>query len=233
MIINDLVFPEKPQLIFSEGNKAIFEIKPLYPGYGVTIGNALRRVLLSSLVGAAITRVKIEDVPHEFTTLPGVYEDVLDILLNLKKVRLKMEQEHPVELSLEAEGKRVVKAKDIKTVAGVEIVNPDHHIATLTSDDAKLKMKLIAEKGRGYVLAENLSEAKPVIGEILLDANFSPVVNVSYEIENIRYLTRTDFNLLRLTIETDGTITPEEALNEALNILIKHFSLLRPNHEEA
>ncbi len=227
MIINNLVFPESPKLILSEENKAVFEIKPLYPGYGVTLGNALRRVLLSSLIGAAITRVKIEDVPHEFTTIPGVYEDVLDILLNLKKVRFKMEQDHPVDLTLEAEGKRIVKAKDIKTVPGIEVVNPEHHIATLTSDDAKLKMKLTVEKGRGYVLAENLSKEKIVAGEIILDANFSPVVNVSYEIENVRYLERTDFNLLRLTIETDGTKTPTEALNEAIDILISHLEKVR------
>lgn len=227
MIINNLVFPENTKLILSEENKAVFEIKPLYPGYGVTLGNALRRVLLSSLVGAAITRVRIEGVPHEFTTIPGVYEDVLDILLNLKKVRLKMEQEHPVELILEAEGKREVKAKDIKTVAGVEIVNPEHHLATLTSEEAKLKMVLVAEKGRGYVLAENLAKDKLIAGEIVLDANFSPVVNVSYEIENIRYLERTDFNLLRLTIETDGTKTPEEAFNEAIEILISHFEQIK------
>jgi len=227
MIINNLVFPESPKLILSEENKAVFEIKPLYPGYGVTLGNALRRVLLSSLIGAAITRVKIEDVPHEFTTIPGVYEDVLDILLNLKKVRFKMEQDHPVDLTLEAEGKRIVKAKDIKTVPGIEVVNPEHHIATLTSDNAKLKMKLTVEKGRGYVLAENLSKEKIVAGEIILDANFSPVVNVSYEIENVRYLERTDFNLLRLTIETDGTKTPTEALNEAIDILISHLEKVR------
>lgn len=227
MIINNLVFPESPKLILYEENKAVFEIKPLYPGYGVTLGNALRRVLLSSLIGAAITRVKIEDVPHEFTTIPGVYEDVLDILLNLKKVRFKMEQDHPVDLTLEAEGKRIVKAKDIKTVPGIEVVNPEHHIATLTSDNAKLKMKLTVEKGRGYVLAENLSKEKIVAGEIILDANFSPVVNVSYEIENVRYLERTDFNLLRLTIETDGTKTPTEALNEAIDILISHLEKVR------
>lgn len=227
MIINELIFPEKPKLILSEGSRAVFEIKPLYPGYGVTLGNALRRVLLSSLVGAAITRVRIEDVPHEFTTIPGVYEDVLDILLNLKRVRFKMEQENPVELSLEVQGKRLVKAEDIKLIPGVEIVNPEHHLATLTLDSARLKMKLIVEKGRGYVLAENLTREKLISGEIVLDANFSPVVNVSYEIENIRYLERTDFNLLRLSIETDGTKTPEEALNEAIEILIKYLDCLK------
>ncbi|MER3570272.1 MAG: DNA-directed RNA polymerase subunit alpha [Patescibacteria group bacterium] len=226
MIINDLILPDKPKLILSEKNKAIFEIKPLYPGYGVTLGNALRRVLLSSLLGAAIVKVRIENVLHEFSTIPGVYEDVLDILLNLKKVRLKMQIEEPVELTLEAQGKKEIKAKDINTPAGVEIVNPDHHIATLTDDNASLKMVLVAEKGRGYVLSEELTKEKLIAGEIVLDANFSPVINVSYEVENIRYLERTDYNLLRLVIETDGTKTPQEALEEALDILIKQFQSL-------
>lgn len=226
-IINDLVLPEKPKLVLSEEKKATFEIKPLFPGFGVTLGNALRRVLLSSLVGAAVTKAKIENVEHEFSTLPGVYEDVIDVLLNLKKIRFKFNLDYPVELKLEAKGKKEVKAKDIQLVAGVEIVNPDLLIATLTSEEAELKMVLTVEKGRGYVLGENIKKEKLGIGEIVLDANFSPVVNVSYEVENIRYLDRTDFNLLRITIETDGTKTPTEALNEALEILINHFEVLK------
>ncbi len=225
MIINDLVLPEKPKLILSEGNKAIFEIKPLYPGYGVTLGNALRRVLLSSLVGSAITKVKIENVLHEFSTLPGVLEDILDIVLNLKKVRIRMDIDGPVELSLSAKGKKEVKAKDIKEVAGVKIVNPDHHIATLTDDKAELKMLLTVEKGRGFSQAEERMKEKLSVGEIVLDAIFSPVVNATYEVENIRYLERTDYNLLRLTIETDGTKKPEEALEEAVKILIDQFNV--------
>jgi DNA-directed RNA polymerase subunit alpha len=218
-MINDLVLPEKPKLVFFEGNKGIFEISPLSPGYGITIGNALRRVLLSSLVGAAITRVRIDGVLHEFSTIPGVLEDVLDITFNLKKVRVKMDIEDPVEIYLEAKGKREVRAKDIKTPAGVTIVNPDLLIATLTSDKAELKMNLIVEKGRGYVPAEELTQEKVVAGEIILDAIFSPVINAVYEVENIRYEKRTDYNLLRIIIETDGTKTPEEALKEAIFIL--------------
>jgi len=226
-IINDLVFPEKPKPILYEDKKATFEIKPLFSGFGVTLGNALRRVLLSSLLGSAITKVRIEGVEHEFSTLPGVYEDILDILLNLKKIRIKMDLDYPVELKLEAKGKKEVKAKDIEKVAGVEIVNPEAHIATLTRDDAELKMYLTVEKGRGYVLSENLSKEKPKVGELYLDANFSPVVNVSYEVENVRYLERTDFDLLRITIETDGTKSPIEAINEAIEILIKYFDTLK------
>jgi len=220
-------FPEKLKPILYEEKKATFEIKPLFPGFGVTLGNALRRVLFSSLLGAAITKIRIEGVEHEFSTLPGVYEDILDILLNLKKIRIKMSLDYPVELKLEAKGKKEVKAKDIEKVAGIEIVNPEVHIATLTKEEAELKMYLTVERGRGYVLAENLSKEKPKIGELYLDANFSPVVNVSYEVENVRYLERTDFDLLRITIETDGTKSPMEALNEAIEILINYFDTLK------
>ncbi|GIW67354.1 MAG: hypothetical protein KatS3mg096_222 [Candidatus Parcubacteria bacterium] len=225
-MINDLVLPEKPKLILADGNKAVFEIAPLYPGYGVTLGNALRRVLLSSLVGAAITSVKIENVLHEFSTIPGVLEDVLDITFNLKRVRAKMEIEGPVELKLEVKGKKEIRAKDIKPVAGVEIVNPDLLIATLTSNEAELKMTLILERGRGYSPAEERMKERVVAGEIILDAVFSPVVNAVYEIENIRYAERTDYNLLRLTIETDGTKKPEEAFEEAVKILQDQLNAL-------
>jgi len=225
-MINDLILPEKPKLVLADGNKAVFEISPLYPGYGVTLGNALRRVLLSSLVGAAITSVKIENVLHEFSTIPGVLEDVLDITFNLKRVRIKMDIEGPVELKLEAKGKKEVRAGDIKKVAGIEIVNPDLLIATLTSSQAELKMTLIVEKGRGYSPAEERMKGKVVAGEIILDAIFSPVINAIYEIENIRYAERTDYNLLRLTIETDGTKKPEEAFEEAIKILQDQLSAL-------
>ena len=225
-MINDLILPEKPKLVLADGNKAVFEISPLYPGYGVTLGNALRRVLFSSLVGAAITSVKIENVLHEFSTIPGVLEDVLDITFNLKRVRIKMDIEGPVELKLEAKGKKEVRAGDIKKVAGIEIVNPDLLIATLTSSQAELKMTLIVEKGRGYSPAEERMKGKVVAGEIILDAIFSPVINAIYEIENIRYAERTDYNLLRLTIETDGTKKPEEAFEEAIKILQDQLSAL-------
>lgn len=224
-MINDLILPEKPKLIFSETNKAVFEIKPLSPGYGVTLGNALRRVLLSSLVGAAITKVKIENVLHEFSTIPGISEDVLDITLNLKKVRFRMEINGPVEVNLEAKGEKEVKAKDIQIPAGLKIINPDHHLATLTDKKAELKMILTIEKGRGFSAAEERTKERLLPGEIVLDAIFSPVVNVIYEVENIRYQERIDYNLLRLTIETDGTKTPEEALEEATKILIEQLSV--------
>lgn len=225
-MINDLVIAEKARLILKEKDKAVFEIQPLSPGYGVTLGNALRRVLLSSLPGAAITRIKIDNVLHEFSTIPGVLEDVLDIALNLKKVRLSMDIDGPVELTLNAKGKKEVRAKDIQTVAGVSIVNPDHLIATLTKDSAELKITLTVEKGRGFSPAEERMKEKNIAGEIILDAIFSPVINAVYEIENIRYLDRTDFNLLRLTIETDGSKNPETVLEEAVKILINQLEAI-------
>ncbi len=227
MIINEIIFPQKPKLVSSEKNKATFEISPLYPGYGVTIGNALRRVLLSSIKGSAITRVHIENVLHEFSTIEGVLEDVLDITLNLKQIRIKTFHDDPVELELDVSGKREVRAKDIKCPPGVEIANPEQLIATLTKDDAKLKMKLYVEKGYGFSLAESRTREENLpVGFIELDAIFSPIVNVGYEVENIVYQGRVDFNLLRLTIETDGTISPEEALKSATEILINHFRII-------
>lgn len=225
-MIKELIFPESVKLVASEKNKAVFEISPLYPGYGITIGNALRRVLLSSIKGTAITTVHIEGVLHEFSTIPGVLEDVLDILLNLKQVRIKYSGEDPIELELVKSGEGEVFAGDIKTPAGVEIVNPELKICTITNKETTFKAILIATRGYGYSPAEERSKERVEPGTILLDAIFSPVVNVSYEVENIVYKGRADYNLLRLTIETDGTIKPEEALMEASEILIKHFSLI-------
>lgn len=222
---NDLVLPNEINLILKEKNKAVFEIKPLFPGYGVTIGNTLRRVLLSSMPGAAITKVKIKNVPHEFSTIPGVLEDVLDIMLNLKQVRIKMEGDESRELNLIAKGKGEIKAKSIQTVTGVEIINPELHLFTITDDKTEVEMTLVVEKGRGYVSSELLSQERLLPGEIRLDANFSPIRNAVYEVESYRYLTRTDFNLLRLTIETDGTITPEDALQEACQVLINQLNV--------
>lgn len=225
-MIKELIFPESIKLVASEENKGVFEISPLYPGYGVTIGNALRRVLLSSIKGSAITTVSIEGVLHEFSTIPGVLEDVIDIILALKQIRIKYEGEEPVEMELEKSGEGEVFAGDIKTPFGVEIVNPNLKICTITNKDTTLKMKFIVEKGYGYSPAEERTKERVEPGTIVLDAIFSPIVNVSYEVENIVYKGRADYNLLRLTIETDGTIKPEEALLEAADILIKHFSII-------
>ncbi|MFH7882610.1 MAG: DNA-directed RNA polymerase subunit alpha [Candidatus Aenigmatarchaeota archaeon] len=225
-MIKELIFPESIKLVASEKNKAVFEISPLYPGYGVTIGNALRRVLLSSIKGTAITTVHIEGVLHEFSTIPGILEDVIDILLNLKQVRIKYFGEDPVEMVIEKAGEGEVFAGDIKAPAGVEVVNPELKICTITNKDTTFKATLIATRGYGYSPAEERTKERVEPGTIVLDAIFSPVVNVSYEVENIVYKGRADYNLLRLTIETDGSISPQEALLEASEILIKHFSLI-------
>lgn len=223
-MLKEIVYPESIKLVASEKNKAIFEISPLYPGYGITIGNALRRVLLSSIRGAAITTVKIEGVLHEFSTIPGVLEDVIDILLNLKQVRIKYSGEEPIELQIEKSGEGEVYAGDIKAPSQVEIVNPELKICTITDKNASFKGTLIVERGYGYSPAEERTKERVEPGVIALDAIFSPITNVSYEVEDIVYKGRTDYNLLRLTIETDGSITPEEALKEACEILIKHFT---------
>ncbi len=220
--------PKEPKVIFEDkkNNIAVFEIDALYRGYGTTIGNALRRVLLSSLPGAAITSIKIEGVSHEFSTISGVMEDVIEIILNLKKVRLKLFSDEPQTLTLKAKGKGKVKAGDIKENANVKIANPDQLIATLTSDKAKLNMELTVEKGIGYETVEERKKEKSPIGTIFLDAVFSPIRKVSYEVENMRVKDKTDFNKIKMSIETDGTITPKEALAYAAKILNEHFEVI-------
>lgn len=218
-----IILPDKPKLISEDKNKAIFEISPLYPGYGVTIGNSLRRVLLSSMEGASATKVKIEGVAHEFSTIEGVLEDVVDILLNIKRIRFKLLNPEPVKVSLNVKGEKEVKAKDLKLPTGVEVVNPDQIIATLTDKKSQLNMEIEVEKGIGYVPVEQRQKEKLSVGEIAIDAIFTPIKKVSHKVENIRVGQRTDFNKLILNIETDGSITPQEALNKAAEILVNQF----------
>lgn len=228
-MIDIIHLPVEPRIVFKEGNRAVFEFAELYPGYGVTLGNALRRVLLSSIPGAALTSVKIEGIQHEFSTLPNLLEDIIEITLNLKQVRLqiKSESQEPQILHLKAKGERIVTAADIKCPALVEIINKDLHIATLTSKSAELSMELIAEKGIGYVSAPEIKREKLPVGIINLDATFTPIRKVNFEVENMRVGERTDFNQLRLDVETDGTITPEEAFDKACDILISHFNAIK------
>ncbi|KKW17155.1 MAG: DNA-directed RNA polymerase subunit alpha [Parcubacteria group bacterium GW2011_GWA1_50_14] len=199
-----------------------FSIEGLYRGYGITVGNALRRALLSSLPGAAITRFKIKGVGHEFTTVPGVTEDVVELSLNLKKVRFAFYADEPQTLILKVKGDKDVTAKDIKGNAQVEIKN-DVHIATLSSKNAELDMELVVEKGLGYQPVEAQKIGRLPIGTIALDAVFSPVVNVNFSVENMRVGERTDYNKVRLEIETDGTISPSSALHKASSVLLDHF----------
>jgi len=219
--------PKAPQAKESGPTRGVFEIDECYPGYGVTLGNALRRVLLSSLEGAAITSVKIKGVSHEFSTIPHVMEDVIQIILNLKKARFKMhKKEGEVKVQLTAKGEKEVKAKDIKLPSSLEVVNGDLVIARLTDKKADLEMELTVEKGIGYQMAEERERKEKEIGVIEIDSFFSPVVKVNLEVENMRVGKQTDFERFRLTIETDGTITPEDALTQVAAILVNQFSRL-------
>jgi len=209
--------------ISEKDNIGIFHIEGLYTGYGLTVGNALRRALLSSLPGAAITQVKIKNVDHEFSTLPGMMEDVVQLTLNLKKVRFHFFAEEPQILTLKVKGEKEVTAGDIKETAMVKIVNPNLHLATLTSKNAELDMELTVEKGLGYVPAESRRLERLQVGTIVLDAIFSPIVRVDFEVENMRVGDRTDYNRVKLEIETDGSISPSEALHKTSNILKDHF----------
>jgi DNA-directed RNA polymerase subunit alpha len=229
----DIILPSKPRIVLEEGNKGIYEIDGLYAGYGYTLGNALRRVLLSSLPGAAATAVKIEGVNHEFSTISGVKEDIILILLNLKQLRFKMHADEPQTITLSAKGPKKVTAKDLITPAQVEILNKDLAIANLTSKGAKLQMDITVEKGLGYVPREVLQKEKVEIGTLLLDAVFTPVRRVNYEVENMRVGERTDYNRLRFVIETDGSISPREALEEAVKITLRQLEAIVGIKEKA
>lgn len=206
--------------------QATLLVSPCHPGYGTTIGNALRRVLLSSLPGAAVTAVKIEGADHEFATIPNVKEDVVQIILNLKQLRLKVFAEEEVRLSLEFTGEGEVTAANIKENAQVEIANPELYLATLTNKDAKLKMEIFVRQGRGYVPVEEREGEKKEIGVMLIDSVFTPVRSVGYRVEDIRVGQKTNYDSLTLNIETDGTIDPAEAIRQSTQILLDHFNLL-------
>jgi len=198
-------------------NYARFRIEPLEPGYGHTVGNALRRVLLSSIPGSAITKIKIDGVYHEFSTLPGVREDVTELVLNVKGVRLRSYAERPVKIHLSKYGRGVVRASDIDAPSNVEVVNPDHYIATLDDDNSRLDLELTVERHRGYLPVENRDPVP--IGEIPVDAIFTPIPRVNYVVENTRIGGVTDYDRLILEIWTDGTIKPGDALSHAAQVL--------------
>lgn len=204
---------------------ATFVVEPLHSGYGMTLGNSLRRVLLSSISGAAVTSFKIEGATHEFTTVKGVKEDVVDIMLNLKGIRFRVYGEELQQVRIVKEGKGVVTAKDIQVNADVEVVNPDHVIATLDDDKAKFVMDLVVETGRGYRTVEE-GAAKKASDYVALDAVFTPVLRVRYKVENTRVGQMTDLDKLLITIETDGSITPRDAFEEASAILVNQYTAL-------
>ncbi len=205
---------------------ATFVIEPLHAGYGNTLGNSLRRMLLSSIEGAAIVAFRIEGASHEFTTIEGVKEDVVDIMLNLKNVRLKVHTDEPIELRLEKKGAGSIVAGDIKASADVEIVNPDHVIATIDDPKKSVVIDLVVESGRGYRTIEESSNERLHSDMIALDAVFSPVLRVRYKVASTRVGQETNLDKLDLTIETDGSITPREAFEEAAAILVNQYTAL-------
>lgn len=224
--MQSITLPQKPKFIKTGENSGRFEILGCYPGYGTTLGNALRRVLLSSLSGAAITSVKIKGVSHEFSTISGVMEDVVQIILNLKKVRFNMEGEETIKVSLKSKGEGKMTAKNIKCPSGIEVVNGDQIIATITDKKAELDMELEINKGLGYIPVEQQERENKEIGVIAVDAIYTPVRRVNYIIEDMRVGKRTDFNKITLDVETDGSITPQDAFSKAINILVDQFSAL-------
>ncbi|MCL5010938.1 MAG: DNA-directed RNA polymerase subunit alpha [Patescibacteria group bacterium] len=219
-----LPFPPKINKI--KENLSSVEIEGLYPGYGVTMGNVLRRVLLSSLKGAAITQVKIKNVLHEFSTLNGVMEDVVRILINLKKINFFSFAEEPQTISLKIKGEKEVKAKDFKLTSELKLANPQEHIATLTKQAAELEIEATVESGVGYEPLERREIKKPEVGVLPVDAIFTPVIRVGVAVENMRVGKRTDFDCLKLEIETNGVITPEEAFQGAVEVLLSQVKAL-------
>lgn len=201
----------------------VFEVSGLYTGYGLTVGNALRRVLLSSLPGAAVTQMKIKGVGHEFSTIPHVLEDAVEIMLNIKRIRFHLYGDEPQTVTVKAKGEKKVTAADIKTTAAVDVVTPEAPIATLTSKSAEFEAEFIVERGLGYVPVESRKMEKLPVGTIALDAIFSPVTKVNFTAENMRVGDRTDYNKLMITIETDGSLSPSEALKRASDTLQEHF----------
>jgi DNA-directed RNA polymerase subunit alpha len=207
-------------------NVATFTIEPLHTGYGMTLGNSLRRVLLSSIAGAAVTSFRSDGVSHEFTTIKGVKEDVVTIMQNLKGIRFRVFSDEPQTLILAKKGNGVIKAKDLQLNADVEVVNPDHVICTVDDDKASINLELIVETGRGYKMLEETGSNKKVADMIMLDALFTPVLRVRYKVENTRVGQVTDLDKLLITIETDGSITPRDAFEEAAAILVNQYTAL-------
>lgn len=231
--MENIILPKSPEVIKKDGNTTTFEIKPCHPGYGLTLGNALKRVLISSLPGAAIASIFIKEASHEFSTIPNVMEDVMEIILNLKQVRVKMEGDEEISATVKVSGEKEIKAGDINFPSGASVVDKDQHIATLTDKKATLEMTLHIKKGIGYVPAET-NEPDETIGTISIDAIFSPIVKVNYNVENMRVGQMTDYNKITMEIETDGSVDPEKALDDAIQILVKQFNAIAgENNDES
>lgn len=224
MLETNVTLPSKPRVVKEDEFSGVFEIDNLYPGYGHTLGNSLRRIILSSLPGAAITQVKIEGIEHEFSVTDGIKEDVLTILLNLKRVRLALHGDEPMTVTLKKTGVGIITAGDLIAPSQVEILNPEQPIAEITNKSTTLEMEILVEKGLGYVPREVHQKDKVEIGTIALDAVFTPIRRANYEVENMRVGDRTDYNRLRVSIETDGTFSPREALEKAIEIMVHQLS---------
>lgn len=223
--------PQKPKYTVIDDKTSLFEIDGCYPGYGTTLGNALRRVLLSSMPGAAITSVKIKGVKHEFSTIPGVSEDVIQMILNLKQVRFKLFSDEPATVTLKAKGEKAITAGMFECPSNVEVVNPDLPIATITSGKGEIEMEMEIAGGIGYVPVEQQEREKKEVGVIAVDAIYTPIKRVNYTISNMRVGKRTDFEKISLEIATDGSITPLEAFSKAVDILVGQFSVLASPQE--
>lgn len=227
-----ITLPEKISIKDLKDNRYEVVIEPFYPGFGVTVGNSLRRVLLSSLGGAAVTSFKIDGAQHEFDSVEFIKEDLVEIMLNLKKLRLKVFSEEPIKLHLEVKGEKVVTAADITKNSDVEIINQDLVITTLTDKSAKLSMEMTVEQGLGYEVVEQRDEKEKLeIGNVAIDANFSPILNVSHDIQHVRVGEMTNYEKLTLNILTDGTIDAKEAISKAATILESQFAFLITKEE--
>ncbi len=226
-----ITLPSKPRVVSEKDAQGIYEIDALYPGYGHTLGNSLRRIILSSLPGATVTSVKIEGVPHEFADIEGIRETVMEILLNLKRVYFVLHGDEPQIISISVKGPKEVKASDFALPSQVEIANPDQHIADISSK-IPFEMEATIERGLGYVPRESIAKGKVDIGTIALDATFTPIRRVNYEVENMRVGDRTDFNRLRVLIETNGTVTPRESLEHSIEVMINQLKAVIGFQEE-
>jgi len=220
-----IIMPSKPRVVLEEENKGVFEIDGLYPGYGHTLGNSLRRIILSSLPGASITSLKIDGVSHEFQTIDGIKEDVIVMILNLKKTRFRMLSDEPQIVTLSVKGPKEITAGDIKTGGQVEILNPELYIAQVTGK-VNLNIEMRVEKGLGFISKEIFHKEKVDVGTITVDAIFTPIRRVSYEVENMRVGDKTNHNRLRISIETDGTLSPREALTRSIEIMINQLKAI-------
>lgn len=232
MINFNIIFPSKPRVINETTTSGVYEIEGFYPGYGHTLGNSLRRIILSSLPGWAITSLKIEGINHEFSSIAGVKEDAINVILNLKKIRFQVVGDESQVIKFHFKGGKEATARDLQVPGQVEVINPDQYIASLTDKNTTLEGEFTIEKGIGYIPSENLKKDKVEIGAIILDAAFTPIKKANYEVENMRIGNRTDFNKLILHIETDGTVSPREALEKSIYIMIEQLKAIVGFKEE-